>query len=118
MDAKTYFTNDIKDISGINVDGTLAAADKITDRYSDAASLLASKFWASLNAKSEWAILTAFMAMADTEGRGRVGAGSLADDIVAQQAARVRQYGEKAYRLSEKQATVVINSAFAYIFQA
>ncbi len=116
MDARTYFANDIKGVTAVNIDATLSAANKITDRYNTAGDLLASKFWASLNAQSEWAILSAFAAMADAEGRSRMGLGSLADDIMAGQASRIQEFGVRAYRLSEKQATIVIQEAFAWIF--
>lgn len=118
MDAKTYFANDINGIVTANVEKTFEVANRMLDKYTTVDAMMASKFWISLTGQTEFVFLSCFQAMADAEGRARVGCGGLDDDIMAQQAGRVRQYGAQAYRLSEKQAAIVLKAAFAYIFES
>lgn len=115
MDAKQIFINDIRGVVNVNVDKTMGAAAAMSGKYPSASGLVESKFWASLNAQSEFAVLSAFSALADAQGRSRLGLSSKADDILAEQANRIRSFKEKAYRLSERQSIAVIEEAFAWI---
>jgi hypothetical protein len=70
---------------------------------------------ATKDAKIQFAVVTILMAMADEAGRYRGGNPELADQILDQQAAKVKKYGDKAYRLSEKQVMVIANSVWNWL---
>jgi len=70
---------------------------------------------ATKDAKIQFAVATILMAMADEAGRYRGGNPDLADQILDQQAAKVKKFGDRAYRLSEKQVMVIVNSVWNWL---
>lgn len=83
---------------------------------SQGANELASKIDAAApNAKAQWAIAHLLMILAEEAGKARAGTPELADSILDQQGRKIKQYGDSAYRLSEKQMQVVSRAAWGYL---
>jgi len=117
MTALDFLRRRARDFS-FSAEKALGIADKLTDNYSTAEELIGSEYWQKASARLEFAILSAFEAMAHAEGMPTGGYTSLGDTIMIQQAHRIEDFGEKAYRLSDKQVAAVIREVFPWIFAA
>lgn len=114
MNAKTLFSNDTKGIlNSAAADKIFPIAEKLIGQSAE--TVQSTKAWATYNAVIEWAVLSALSALADEAGRSRHGNSSLGDTIMDGQAARIRQYKSQAYRLSEKQAAIVLGEIMPYL---
>lgn len=67
------------------------------------------------NAKMEYLVAQALLNLGQEAGLPRNGGPTLADNILDQQYAKVRRYGENSYRLSEKQIAVIARQVWGYL---
>lgn len=70
---------------------------------------------ATKDAKIQFVIAQLLVNLSEEAGKYRGGTPTLADSILDEQAAKVKKYGDKAYRLSEKQMMVVVNSTWDWL---
>jgi hypothetical protein len=68
----------------------------------------------SSTANIQLQILDGFNAAAQDQGRYAGGTPTLGDEILDAQYNKVKKYGKSAYKLSDKQVTVIINDVYGY----
>ncbi len=68
----------------------------------------------SKSAQMQLRILDGFNTAAQEQGRYPGGTPSLGDEISDKLAFQVRKYGDRAYKLSDKQVTVIISDVYEY----
>lgn len=74
--------------------------------------------FAEWSALSEWAVCEGLNAFTVALGRGTMGAGDIDGDIRWAQREKLKRYGAKAFRLSERQLDVVCEKSFPWIRSA
>lgn len=67
------------------------------------------------NGQIQYFVMHGLINMTEEAGKFRGGSPTLADQILDQQASKVKRYGANAYRLSEKQVKVICRDAWGWL---
>lgn len=91
-----------------------AAAEKLLDSGKSVEEIVGIIQAGVKSAENQVAVLDTFNAVAAKRGRYQGGTPSLGDTILDQQVNKIRQYGDKAYKLSDKQVAVIIREIYQW----